>query len=102
MGNIFHEMSDTEITKQLAENRSELRELRFTFAEARSLPDPDKVRRTRRDIARMLTVQREREMGLTEVKEKTNRKKSKGDSTASAPVKNKQSKTKKGAEATKK
>lgn len=75
MGSVVHEMTDEEIKKQIEANRSELRELRFTFAVARSLQDPARVRKLKRDTARMLTVQRLRELGKAKVAPKTDRKK---------------------------
>ncbi len=77
MGSVFHEMTEDEIKSKIEENRSELRELRFTFAVARSVQDPARFKKLKRDVARMQTVLRERELGLSTQKEKTERKKKK-------------------------
>lgn len=77
MGSPFHEMTDEELTKQLDEFRGELREQRFNFAVVRSLQDPGKTRKLKRNIARILTVQTERERGISEVQPKSGGKKDK-------------------------
>jgi large subunit ribosomal protein L29 len=70
-------MTEDEIKSKIEENRSELRELRFAFAVARSVQDPAKFKKLKRDVARMQTVLRERELGISSQKEKTDRKKKK-------------------------
>jgi len=75
MGSIYHELTDEELNKQLDEAKSELRELRFTYAVARSLPDPSKVGNIKRNVARILTVKKARELKIADIKPKTERKK---------------------------
>jgi len=74
MASVFHELTDLEIAKQLEEAKSEIRELRFAYATTRSLADPSRVGKLKRNIARMMTVLRERQMGKTDVKPKTEKK----------------------------
>lgn len=75
MGSVFHEMTDEELKKQLLSSRRELMELRFNFAVARSLPNPSRVRQLKRNVARILTVNRERAMGKATQKASAGRKK---------------------------
>lgn len=77
MGSVFHELTDEEIKAQKEQAHSDLRELRFTYAISRSLPSPAKASELKKNIARMNTVLRERELGLAQVKPKTDRKKKK-------------------------
>jgi len=74
MGSVFHEMTEEEILKALDHTRTELRELRFTFAVARSLQSPGRIRLLKRNVARMLTVLEERKSGRASLKERTERK----------------------------
>lgn len=55
----IREKSRKEIEDALTENREELRGVRFRIAE-REMKNHQEHRRLRRDIARMLTVMRER------------------------------------------
>ncbi len=84
MGSVFHEMTDEELVKEMDEAHSEIRELRFTFAVARSLQDPGRIRRLRRNIAAILTVQKERADGKATIKEKSGKKKKKDKKKAKA------------------
>ena len=65
MAATFHEMNDEELSKQLEAARAEMRELRFTFAVARSLPNPARVGKLRKDVARILTIRRARSLGIS-------------------------------------
>ncbi len=56
----LRELSDTELADQLDEFKDELFRLRFQ-AVTGQLEDVQRLRAVRRDIARVLTVQRERE-----------------------------------------
>ena len=67
----FHEMTDSELDKQLELARSEIRELRFNYAVARSLQDPSRIRKLKRNNAKMLTIIKERQLGITTQKDKT-------------------------------
>ena len=71
MGSPIHEMTDEELVKQLDQYRGELREQRFNFAVVRSLQDPGKTRKLKRNIARVLTVQSERERGVAVIQPKS-------------------------------
>jgi ribosomal protein L29 len=74
MSSIFHELTDEEMTKQMEDSRSELRELRFTYAMSRSLTDPSRVGKLKRNIAKMMTITRERQLGKAVIKAKVERK----------------------------
>ncbi|MBE7439492.1 MAG: 50S ribosomal protein L29 [Spirochaetales bacterium] len=82
---IYHEMPSDQIQKQLEEARSNLREDRFTFATARSLPDPGSISKTRKNIARMLTILRLRELGKASQVEGKVKKKSAREAPRSEP-----------------
>ena len=55
------EMSSPELEKELSELKSELFKLRFSLA-TNGLDNPLKVREVRKDIARIKTILREREL----------------------------------------
>ena len=55
----LHELSDDELSLRLRDTRKELFNLRFQHATGQ-LDDPHKLNLTRREIARLLTVQAER------------------------------------------
>jgi large subunit ribosomal protein L29 len=55
----LRELSDDELTLRLRDSRKELFNLRFQHATGQ-LDDPHKLNLTRREIARLLTVQAER------------------------------------------
>ena len=57
----LRELSDVELTEQHDELKEELFALRFQLATGQ-LDNPTLLKQTRRDIARVLTVQREREI----------------------------------------
>lgn len=58
----YSEMTDKELDKQLDNSRNELRELRFTFAVVKSLQNPSRAGQLKRNIARILTLKRQREI----------------------------------------
>ena len=60
-GNEFKNMTDVELTKKLQELKSELFNLRFRHASGQ-LENPVSIRTCKRDIARVNTVIREREL----------------------------------------
>ncbi|RLD20145.1 MAG: 50S ribosomal protein L29 [Caldiserica bacterium] len=60
------DMTDAEIEEQLKSLRKELFNLRFQFA-THQLNNPARIRLVRRDIARLLTIRRERELNKEEV-----------------------------------
>ena len=61
--NELREMSDEQLTFALKEAQQELFRLRFQAA-TEKLDAPSNLRKLRRDIARVHTIQRERELGL--------------------------------------
>jgi large subunit ribosomal protein L29 len=61
----IREFDETELENKLAEARKELFNLRFQSATGR-LDNNSRVQQVRRDIARLLTVQRAREIELAE------------------------------------
>ena len=60
----FRALSDAELDQALADAKRDLWQARFELA-TRQLKDYSVVSRTRRSIARILTVQRERKLGKT-------------------------------------
>ena len=63
--NELRELSDAELIEQHDELKEELFNLRFQMATGQ-LDNPRRLRQVRRDIARVLTVQRERELAAAE------------------------------------
>ena len=59
--NKLKEMSSPELEKELSELKSELFKLRFSLA-TNGLDNPLKVREVRKDIARIKTILRQREL----------------------------------------
>ena len=57
----IRDMSDAEIENQLKNLRRELFNLRFQLA-THQLHNPARIRLVRKDIARLLTIKREREL----------------------------------------
>ena len=64
----FRDLSDDELTTRIAETKEELFRLRVQHATLQ-LADTSQIRQVRRDIARMLTVQRERTLAPYEMEE---------------------------------
>lgn len=62
----IRDLSAEELDRQLSELKEELFNLRFQLATGQ-LDNPMRVRQVRRDIARVKTVMRERELGLSSV-----------------------------------
>ena len=60
------DMTDAEMEEQLKSLRKELFNLRFQFA-THQLNNPARIRLVRRDIARLLTIRRERKLNKEEV-----------------------------------
>ena len=56
----FREMTDRELEDRLQQTRDELFRLRFQHA-TKQLGNPMRLREVRRDVARILTILRERE-----------------------------------------
>ncbi len=59
----MHELTDDELREKLAETRQELFNLRFQSATG-ALENAARMRLAKREIARILTVRRERELAL--------------------------------------
>jgi large subunit ribosomal protein L29 len=59
----FREMTDEELTKKLAESKDELFRLRFQLA-TNQLDNPMRIKEVRKNIARIKTVLKERELGI--------------------------------------
>lgn len=57
----LRELADDELSQRLVENKEELFNLRFQIVTGQ-LDDPRRIKAVKREIARILTVQREREM----------------------------------------
>ncbi|OAT81152.1 50S ribosomal protein L29 [Desulfotomaculum copahuensis] len=57
------EMTNEELLKKLDDSKDELFKLRFRLA-TNQLDNPMKIKETRRDIARVKTIIRERELGI--------------------------------------
>jgi large subunit ribosomal protein L29 len=61
----LRELADTDLETKLIEARRELFNLRFQLATGR-LDNIARIPQVRREIARLLTLQRERELGATQ------------------------------------
>ncbi|GAC67740.1 50S ribosomal protein L29 [Gordonia soli] len=61
--NELRELNDTELVERLRESKEELFNLRFQMATGQ-LDNNRRLRTVRREIARVYTVMRERELGL--------------------------------------
>ena len=59
----IRQMSDEELRKRIEEEENNLVDLRFALA-TKQLTNTAKIRLTRKDIARMKTVLKERELGI--------------------------------------
>lgn len=59
----IRELGDTDITQQIAELNEELFDLRMKSA-YEELENPARIRQLRRDLARLKTIQRERELAV--------------------------------------
>ena len=63
------EMSSPELEKELSELKTELFKLRFSLATS-GLDNPMKIKEVRKDIAKVKTILREREIAETKQEEK--------------------------------
>ncbi|HDZ59380.1 MAG TPA: 50S ribosomal protein L29 [Actinobacteria bacterium] len=59
------DMTDEELDDKMRETRKQLFNLRFQHATGQ-LDNPRKLRQVRQNIARIMTVQHQREMGISE------------------------------------
>lgn len=57
------ELSDKELKEKLAEAKAELFNLHFQLATSQ-LDNPKRIKQVRKDIARIQTIRRERELGF--------------------------------------
>ena len=62
----LRELADDELVERLEENREELFNLRFQVVTGQ-LANPRRIREVKREIARILTVQREREIRAEQI-----------------------------------
>jgi len=60
--NKLHELSNEELKLQLKTKKEELLKLRFSLGVTRMLQSPAHYRKLKKDIARILTILREREL----------------------------------------
>ncbi|XDD50871.1 50S ribosomal protein L29 [Leptospira sp. WS92.C1] len=58
----LQELKDSEILEHLEEARKVLRNSRFQYGVARSLENPKIIHNTKKKIAKLLTIQRERQL----------------------------------------
>ena len=75
MKNEFSSLTDTELAEKLASLKSELFNLRFTHATG-SLTNNSSIATCKRNVARVKTVMRQRELGLAKAPEEKAQKKS--------------------------
>lgn len=66
----YREMESAELLGKLEEKREELFRLRLSFSSG-SLENPKQIRQVRHEIARMMTVLRERELALEIARQET-------------------------------
>jgi large subunit ribosomal protein L29 len=66
----FRQLADDQLAARLVESKQELFNLRFQSATGQ-LESHGRLRAVRRDIARIYTVMRERELGITPVDEES-------------------------------
>jgi large subunit ribosomal protein L29 len=66
----LRELPDDELRQKLAEGKEELFNLRFQIVTGQ-LDDPRRIKQVKREIARVLTVMREREIALASDAETT-------------------------------
>ena len=59
----LRELADDELNQKLAENKEELFNLRFQIVTGQ-LDDPRRIKQVKRELARVLTVMREREIAV--------------------------------------
>ena len=64
--NRFRELSDEELQERVAEYKSELFNLRFQLATGQ-LENPMRIREVKKDIARIKTIIRQRELKSTQM-----------------------------------
>lgn len=67
--NIFHELTDNELNAKLETLKQELYGLRFNHATGQ-LTNPNLLVKCKRDIARVMTEQRARKIGINTAKPK--------------------------------
>ncbi|MBE7411950.1 MAG: 50S ribosomal protein L29 [Leptospiraceae bacterium] len=60
----LREMKDNDIKTEILKARKEVKNFRFQYVTARSLENPKIIRNLKKKIARLLTIARERELGI--------------------------------------
>ncbi|MEX1163551.1 MAG: 50S ribosomal protein L29 [Nitriliruptor sp.] len=68
----LRELQDDELLEKLAEGKEELFNLRFQIVTGQ-LDDPRRIKQVKREVARVLTVMRERELAAVTSDVETNR-----------------------------
>ncbi|TGK22293.1 50S ribosomal protein L29 [Leptospira fluminis] len=58
----LHELKDVEILAQIEDARKVIRNARFQYGVARSLENPKVIANAKKKIARLLTIQKERQL----------------------------------------
>lgn len=86
MKNEFSSLTDVELAEKLASLKSELFNLRFTHATG-SLTNSSSISVCKRNIARVMTVMRQRELGLAKAPEEKAQKKTRKTAKVDAEVK---------------
>jgi large subunit ribosomal protein L29 len=64
----FRKMTDAELTQALSDTKEEMFNLRFQW-ESGQLEDYSRIKQLKKELARLLTVQRERELAVTAIRE---------------------------------
>ncbi|MCB1167693.1 MAG: 50S ribosomal protein L29 [Leptospiraceae bacterium] len=77
MASSYHEMTEENLKEQLDQAKAELRELRFSYGIARSLQNPARVGQLKKNVARINTVLRARQLGIATQQEATSKGKGK-------------------------
>ena len=62
------DLKPEELEKELQSTKEEIRNLRFQYAVSRSLENTKAIKNAKKKIARLLTVRRERELGINQKK----------------------------------
>lgn len=64
----FRKMTDAELAQALTDTKEEMFNLRFQW-ESGQLEDYSRIKQLKKELARLLTVQRERELAVTAIRE---------------------------------
>ena len=64
----IRELKPEDIDSEVQNTKEEIRKMRFQYAVSRSLENTKSIRNAKKKIARLLTVKRERELGINQKK----------------------------------